>query len=116
MPKRPSKACTNCSKGIVRDGVYSKCGPKPKGWKSDKERGTRQQRGYGEDWQRLRKAKLAANPLCEEHKKDGVPQSATEVHHTVPFNGINDPLRLDWNNLQSVCAECHRKKTARRGR
>jgi 5-methylcytosine-specific restriction endonuclease McrA len=32
-----------------------------------------------------------------------------EVNHKKPFDGIDDPLRLDWDNLESLCLPCHRK-------
>jgi hypothetical protein len=31
-----------------------------------------------------------------------------EVNHKIPFDGIDDPLRLDWGNLESLCLSCHR--------
>ena len=34
-----------------------------------------------------------------------------DVDHIKPFHGIADPLRLDWDNLQSICRTCHNQKT-----
>jgi 5-methylcytosine-specific restriction endonuclease McrA len=36
-----------------------------------------------------------------------------DVDHIIPFESIDDPRRLDWNNLQSLCARCHDRKSAR---
>lgn len=62
-------------------------------------------RGYGAAWRRLRSAQIAHQPDCEEC---GAP--ATEVDHIVPKaqGGSDHPT-----NLQSLCAECHDRKTAR---
>lgn len=73
---------------------------------------TRQARGYGVDWQRLRLQILAAEPLCRMCAEINRVTGATEVDHIVPFNGIDDPLRLDPANLRPLCTPCHRKRTA----
>lgn len=69
-------------------------------------------RGYDRAWKQLRDRKLKYNPLCEHCEKSGRVESATEVDHIIPFEGINDPVRLDWDNLQSLCHTCHQRKTA----
>ncbi len=58
-------------------------------------------------WKRLRKAKLAASPVCE----TCLPRvtAATEVDHVKAINLGGAPL--DWDNLQSLCHECHSRKT-----
>ena len=70
---------------------------------------SRHQRGYGSTWDKLRAAKLAADPLCEPCKAKGRTTAATEVDHVTPKfkGGTNDP-----NNLQSICRPCHADKTA----
>ena len=75
------------------------------------------------EWRKLRTAKLRAQPLCEKCISDGLAagvkpfgyvRSACCVHHVVPIESAKtmaDMKRLafDWNNLQSLCIECHRK-------
>lgn len=68
-------------------------------------------RGYDHTWKDLRDAYLARHPLCEHCEVQGRVEAATEVDHKRPFNGKGDPLRLDWNNLQSLCHSCHVSKT-----
>jgi 5-methylcytosine-specific restriction endonuclease McrA len=46
----------------------------------------------------LRRAKLAG----ERH---------LHADHVVPIEGRNDPLRLDLDNMQTLCDTCHRRKT-----
>lgn len=70
------------------------------------------------DWRELRARKLTANPLCEICLESGLYVSATEVHHKKPaetalthaemFN-----LMFSWDNLQSLCHECHQAEHRR---
>ena len=126
MPSKPltmcrTPGCRSLCKGGLCDACKAKSGTSGKtNWRDDKVRGTRTQRGYGYDWLRLRKRKLKANPFCEECERKAEAEGlvstvlAEEVHHKVPFKGINDPLRLDWDNLESLCRACHGRRTARR--
>lgn len=118
MPNKPKRLCTQPGcRGLYDPAINacSVCGPRAKtGWDRDGDRGTRQQRGYDNPWLKLRASKVAADPLCEECEKQGYTTVATEVHHIVPFNGLDDPLRLDWKNLESLCGACHGEKTRAR--
>jgi 5-methylcytosine-specific restriction protein A len=58
-------------------------------------------------WQRLRKAKLQTDPLCQYHI--GGIAAATEVDHRTPISKGGDPWA--WDNLASACHECHSAKT-----
>lgn len=66
-------------------------------------------RGYGYAWQQLRARHLEAEPLCRACLVHGVTTAALHVDHIVPRarGGSDDP-----DNLQSLCAPCHSKKTA----
>jgi len=68
-------------------------------------------RGYDRTWKKVRKIKLAINPLCEECLKAGIVKQAEEVHHIKPVADYPE-LRLAIDNLQSLCKTCHNKKTA----
>ncbi len=70
-------------------------------------RGTKQERGYGGEWERISRMIRAEHPVCQ------ICNAAPSVHtdHIIPFDGVNDPLRTDHNNLQAVCLECHQAKT-----
>ena len=76
-------------------------------------------RGYDGAWERLRKIKLAADPMCQIQTHCGdrsiTRQVATEVDHIIPIAERPD-LRLDYDNLQSACKSCHSAKTARENR
>ena len=65
-------------------------------------------------WRKMRRQKLSGTPLCERCTKEGRVRAATEVHHVVPIeSAISDAektrLAYDFNNLQSLCRECHTK-------
>ncbi len=69
-------------------------------------RGSKQSRGYGGEWERISRMKRQECPVCE--VCDDAP--ADDVDHIVKFQGVNDPLRTDWENLRSICRGCHAKK------
>lgn len=120
MPNKPKRLCpvSGCS-GLYDPNISecSKCGKRERtGWDRDKQRGTRQERGYGQDWVNLTQIKLGRDPLCEPCLRNEYTTEATQVHHIVPFRGLDDPLRLDWDNLESICETCHVRLSAKEGR
>lgn len=61
-------------------------------------------------WRKLRETYLKRNPLCEECIQKGKVTPASSVHHKKsPFSKgeVNQSLFLDYNNLESICHECH---------
>ena len=76
-------------------------------------RGSSSKRGYGRDWQKVRAAKLAEEPLCRVCLSQGRVTEANEVHHKQPISKRPD-LRLTQSNLVSLCQSCH-SITERRG-
>lgn len=68
-------------------------------------------RGYDARWERLREEHLNKEPLCRACAHLGRVTAATDVDHIIPFHGLNDPLRLDDRNLQSLCHSHHSIKT-----
>jgi 5-methylcytosine-specific restriction protein A len=73
---------------------------------------TRSNEGYYQlpEWRALKKLKLKEMPYCF---YCGVPRKETrlEVHHLIPPRGDKDKF-LDYENLVSVCPECHSRITA----
>lgn len=113
MPERAPAACRRpgCP-GLVRSGVCSVCGPlrTATNREHDERRGTAQERGYDGLWQRVRAMHLNAHPLCRMCLDHGRVTPATLVDHVVPI--VDGGARLDDDNLQSLCVECHARKTA----
>ena len=75
------------------------------GWVPDRDRGTRQERGYDKTWLKLRAMVLANEPLC---RVCGTAE-AMHVDHIVPLS--RGGSRLDMDNLQPICVACHATKT-----
>ncbi|WP_407280595.1 HNH endonuclease signature motif containing protein [Aromatoleum evansii] len=69
---------------------------------------TPRQRGSG--WMKRRACWLREHPLCVECEKLGLVTAATEVDHVV---ALADGGADDDSNLQSLCGDCHKVKTAR---
>jgi 5-methylcytosine-specific restriction endonuclease McrA len=65
----------------------------------ERERGTRTERGYDNDWLRKSKAQLALHPECFDC--GGV---AVDAHHVV---------KGDDRTLMSLCRACHNRRTRR---
>lgn len=67
-------------------------------------------RNRGRPWTRLRARLLSERPLCVHCERQGRVAEATELDHIVPLwqAGTDDP-----SNLQGLCGDCHRTKTAR---
>lgn len=64
------------------------------------------------EWRSLRARKLAANPLCERHLRQGKVVAASVVHHIIEVESGHTEvecrtLAFSWQNLQSLCRECH---------
>lgn len=77
----------------------------------DRKRGTRTARGYDYQWGKVRSSYIKANPMCEFCSEDGLLQEAQVVDHIVPISEAPE-LRLDPDNLRSLCKRCHDRRTA----
>ena len=66
-------------------------------------------------WHALRRQWLAEHPLCAECERRGEIRMATDVDHVTPHKG---DAKLFWStaNMQSLCARCHGRKSAREQR
>lgn len=69
-------------------------------------------------WKQLRAFKLMMNPICEKCEALGITRQTTEIHHKVPFDINDTPERIeelayDYNNLESLCDDCHHLETYR---
>ena len=98
---------------LTHDGT-SRCPRHPrKAWaRAAKASETTSERGYGWQWQKLRKQILQRDVLCQPCLAK-IPERitlGTEVDHIVPKSqgGTDDPA-----NLCAICADCHREKTQR---
>lgn len=105
--------CRHCRKikSTGKDGLCDGCRSKFKGWDTyQRFKGSTVAR-YGKSWYKLRQRILERdNYLCQSCLMQGRYVTATDVDHIVPVaHGGTD----DESNLQSLCHECHKVKTAK---
>lgn len=65
-------------------------------------------------WRDLRDAKFIENPICEMCLKNGIIRPADDIHHiqsfmSAPAGDARRALAFDFDNLMSLCKECHAK-------
>ena len=106
MPSKPMKRCSypRCT-ALVSGG---KCDEhRRKEYKRyDESRGNSGQRGYSNDWQRVRAIKKRMNPFCEMCLKAGEYVVLDVIHHVRTIEEAPE-LRLSMDNLMSCCAYHH---------
>lgn len=108
MPKMPPRPCTQpgCKQYAVTDGRCDN--HKREAWASNKGK-TRHERGYGHQWDKIRKSILRRDSyLCQPCKRNNRVTKADQVDHIRPKSqGGGD----NADNLQSICYICHKLKT-----
>lgn len=114
MPNASPKPCRHLGCGkLVADGGWCEEHKRDSNANrfADTHRGSRHDRGYGTAWDKLRLFILKRdNGLCQPCIKQGRVTRATQVDHIVQKkSGGTD----EESNLQAICSECHKQKTAR---
>ena len=71
-------------------------------------------------WKQLRNSYIKEFPLCQSCLEKGKITPAEQIHHRVPFlSGTTqaeiEVLAYDWDNLESLCKECHLEKHKKLG-
>lgn len=112
MPSRAPCICSHAGCGrLVTKGARCQQHEKLAGWYLyEQQQGNRHERGYGYQWEKLRKKILSRdNYLCVNCLSKNIMLPAKQVDHIVPkaHGGTDAP-----SNLQSLCVACHRRKTA----
>lgn len=112
MPLAPPKPCRSpgCGKLVFDGAGYCAKHKRPSSNWAAPERGSSHSRGYGWQWQKLRKTILERDQgLCLACLKVGRISAANHVDHVTPKcrGGLDTP-----DNLQSLCGECHKVKTS----
>ena len=70
---------------------------------------------HSKEWKLARSQALARDHyLCQVCLKRGLVKSANTVHHIIPIKD-NFKKRLDLNNLETICLECHNQEHQERG-
>jgi len=113
MAQQAKKICSHPGCGTLTYNTRCIKHSKAKYARQPDRRGSAASRGYDNQWRKLRNSFIMHNPLCRHCEESGRVTPAQDVDHRKPFKGKDDPLRLDWNNLQSLCRQCHNIKTRR---
>ena len=111
MPSRPRHPCGTPGCANLTDRQYCDDHAESARKQFEQFKGSAASRGYDWAWQKLAVTHKRKHPLCVECLMQGVNTAAGDVDHITPFQGVNDPLRLDPNNLQSLCRLHHNQKT-----
>ena len=113
VPKGPKRICRKCKKlHRNKSGYCDSHEPEAKSnwrkWQAKK--GNRHERGYGGEWEAIRKQVIQRDKnLCQVCLSNSRLSEASAVDHIKSKSkGGND----DMSNLQSICTECHNRKTA----
>lgn len=120
MPIAAPKPCTVCGVLVRSGGARCDAHVVRAGQFADRGRGSRQARGYGAHWDRLRLQVLRRDNgicQCDECKAAGRISEATQVDHRInkaqwrllhgSLAGVDDE-----SNLQAINVVCHKRKTA----
>lgn len=110
MPVAAKQLCAGGCGRIVQRGRCGDCSRR-----TDRERGTANERGYTYRWQKYSQARLRRYPLCVDPSKRhvGVFVLADLTDHVDAVSGPEDPRFWDPENHQSLCWSCHSYKTVR---
>lgn len=68
---------------------------------------------HSKQWADCRNAYISQHPLCERCEAKGLIVPAEIVHHKIHLTEDNyrDPsIALNFDNLESVCRDCHNKE------
>jgi 5-methylcytosine-specific restriction protein A len=84
-----------------------KCGPR-----QSQRTETTAERGYDRAWRLLSETIRKDKPICEDCLLTDRVTPSTECHHKVKIKDAPH-LRLDYDNVLSLCSECHRIRTER---
>ena len=96
-----------CACGAIVKGKCAAC-VKKRQVTQDQFRGSPAERGYDHQWKKLSLRFRKHNPLCQRCNMKGRVTIGEDVHHIKPIHS-HPELRLVWDNLMTVCRECHRE-------
>ena len=113
LPKSPKKPCSAPNCPNLTHGRFCETHAKQEAKRYEKyDRDPESRKKYGTAWRRIRERYIAAHPLCERCKLEGRLIPAYIVHHK---QKLSDNGTHDWENLQSLCQNCHSQLHAAQG-
>ena len=102
MPMKSPHACNKSGCKEITNNRFCDAHQRQYDKQYEDRRGSAAERGYDGNWQKLRDAKLAQDPLCERCMAKKEIKSADLVHHK-----DRNPQNRSWENLESLCNDCH---------
>ena len=117
MPGTPNRPCNHCNK-LCKSGLCPDCQKKQdeiqkQARRKNDNRPSAYRRGYGPPWEKVALMQLARVPLCQDCQAKGKKKNAEVVHHIIEIEKRWD-LRFDFNNLMSLCRDCHEIRHGRK--
>ena len=112
MAQRSKRPCKQPRCPTLVDSGYCEAHKKLETKNDSLWRGTPAERGYDHHWRKVRVEALKRDMyLCVMCRADERATPAEDVDHIIPI-AIAPALRLDLDNLQSLCRDHHAQKTA----
>jgi 5-methylcytosine-specific restriction protein A len=120
VPRAAKHACAEFPCGELVEEGSSRCSFHAE--LADKRRGTARERGYTARWARRSKRFRDRFPLCGQRPNHQPPvysrcfdehrtTAAAHVDHVIPHRGDERLMWDEINNWQSLCRQCHTRKT-----
>lgn len=111
MPNTPNRPCQRCKQILTTSTYCSGCqviqDAKWQAYRQEQDRRpSPRKRGYDTAWEKARSWQLKRFPLCQDCQDQGIIGPANVVHHIESVEDRPD-LRLDPENLRSLCFSCH---------
>ncbi len=97
MPRRSKKPCCHPGCGRLTVGRFFDWHARDHARAAESRRGSAAARGYGGKWQRVRKAYLAANPLCRICEETDRVTAATVLDHKMPHRLVDGPESVAYH-------------------
>jgi len=113
MPYKPKKPCAFAGCPNLTNDRFCEQHKQSENRRYNKyQRDPQSSKRYGGRWKEISKAYRQAHPLCELCLLDNRLTAAVLVHHKCKLTagGTND-----YDNLQSLCRECHSRLHAEQG-
>lgn len=111
MPRKARRMCSiaGCKNLAIEGKTYCEEHLKKENKKYERYlRGYNTSERYDSRWNKIRNLYIKSHPLCEECLKENKTTKGTIVHHKIPVSE-NENLKYDLENLETVCASCHKK-------
>ena len=113
LPAKPKRPCNSPGCPALVTSRFCTQHRKKLQQQYDKQRGSRIERGYTNDWIRYSRNYRHHHPLCVICQRNNIIKPSEHTDHIIPVQGPRDPQFWNEQNHQALCASCHSKKTVK---